>query len=145
MTLTVVPYTVQQYQTTDSYTVDTEALFHLSKSLPRSIAFAYNTILLGDNREFFTQLLGKPSFMYTGEFKFSCWRVQHNKHEYTVLSAATKGTCYESNQHIPVSENAAFLEEIAQQLAPLQVKTTSSRTPYVKAAQAYWATQAPSI
>ena len=52
-----------------------------------------------DNRKEFHKLLGPRSCPWTGEFRFDVWRLQFNdasKTQLLVMSAGTKGTCYEA-------------------------------------------------
>lgn len=50
---------------------------------------------LGDNRKFFAKLFGKKSCQWTGEFRFDCWLLDLKTTEVLILTAGTRGTCYE--------------------------------------------------
>jgi len=51
--------------------------------------------LSGDNREVFLKVFGSPEFHFRGEFDFHCWTKEFEGKTYIILTAKTKGTCYE--------------------------------------------------
>lgn len=65
------------------------------------------SVMLGDNRKRFRAMFGKPSFVYTGEFRYDCWLVGIGTGSVLVLTAKGKGTCYE----VPTEWNGERLEK----------------------------------
>jgi hypothetical protein len=83
-----------------------------------------------------TELFGARNFVFNSEFSFSGWRLNHNGHSFTVLTAKTKGTCFETEQDMPLNAKVDFFKELSRALAPIQITQdpNNPRTPHIKAA-----------
>jgi hypothetical protein len=84
-----------------------EQLIHFSKTIH------------GENKKLFNKIFGKKQFTYRSEFSFDCWGIDLEDVKIIVLTAKTKGTCWEVvrvidgvSQPININTVINFFEEL---------------------------------
>lgn len=94
------------------------------RKLPKEVAipiFHRDILKYGDHRKDYMKIFGKPDFYWTGEFRFHCYCLElkddnPNGIRVLVMTASTKGTCYEliKEKGVPTRTDLAidFFEEI---------------------------------